>query len=100
MNWLKSGRLRYTAGIVALLFLLFVALRAIFYFGFSEVGQTVHPDPGTLFQTLYIGIKFDLRLAILLSLPVFLLTWMPRYNVSTSPARTQAGTVFTLSSPC
>jgi hypothetical protein len=84
MNWLKSGRLRYTAGIVALLFLLFVALRAIFYFGFSEVGQTVHPDPGTLFQTLYIGIKFDLRLAILLSLPVFLLTWMPLYNVATS----------------
>jgi hypothetical protein len=84
--WLKSGRLQYTAGIVALLLLIFVALRAVFYFGFSEVGQTVHPDPGTLFQTLYIGVKFDLRLAILLSLPVFLLTWLPRYNVATSPA--------------
>jgi hypothetical protein len=84
--WLKSGRLRYTAGVVALLLLIFVALRAVFYFGFSEVGQTVHPDPGTLFQTLYIGVKFDLRLAILLSLPVFLLTWLPRYNVATSPA--------------
>jgi len=85
MAWLKSGRLQYTAGIVALLFLIFVALRAVFYFGFSEVGQTVHPDPGTLFQTLYIGIKFDLRLAILLSLPVFLLTWIPRYNTATYP---------------
>jgi hypothetical protein len=84
--WLKSGRLQYTAGVVALLLLIFVALRAVFYFGFSEVGQTVHPDPGTLFQTLYIGVKFDLRLAILLSLPVFLLTWLPRYNVATSPA--------------
>jgi hypothetical protein len=84
--WLKSGRLRYTAGVVALLLLIFVALRAVFYFGFSEVGQTVHPDPGTLFQTLYIGVKFDLRLAILLSLPVFLLTWLPRYNIATSPA--------------
>jgi len=86
MAWLKSGRLRYTAGVVALFFLIFVVLRAVFYFGFSEVGQTVHPDPGTLFETLYIGIKFDLRLAILLSLPVFLLTWMPRFNVSCSPA--------------
>jgi hypothetical protein len=86
MAWLKSGRLQYTAGVVALFFLIFVALRAVFYFGFSEVGQTVHPDPGILFQTLYIGVKFDLRLAILLSLPVFLLTWMPRYNVSSSPA--------------
>ena len=86
MAWLKSGRLQYAAGIVALFFLIFVALRAIFYFGFSEVGQTVHPDPATLFETLYIGVKFDLRLAILLSLPVFLLTWIPRYNVSRSVA--------------
>jgi len=70
---------------VALFFLIFVALRAVFYFSFSEVGQTVHPEPGILFQTLYVGAKFDLRLAILLSLPVFLLTWMPRYNVARSP---------------
>jgi phosphoglycerol transferase MdoB-like AlkP superfamily enzyme len=86
MAWLKSGRLHYTAGVTALLFLIFVALRAVFYFGFSEVGQTVHPDPGTLYQTLFIGVKFDLRLALLLSLPVFLLTWLPRYNVASSPA--------------
>jgi len=86
MAWLKSGRLQYAAGVVALFFLIFVALRAVFYFGFSEVGQTVHPDPATLFETLYIGVKFDLRLAILLSLPVFLLTWIPRYNVSRSVA--------------
>ena len=86
MTWLRSGRLQYAAGVVALFFLIFVALRAVFYFGFSEVGQSVHPDPATLYQTLYIGVKFDLRLAILLSLPVFLLTWLPRYNVSTSTA--------------
>jgi phosphoglycerol transferase MdoB-like AlkP superfamily enzyme len=86
MAWLKSGRLQYTAGVVALFFLIFVALRAVFYFGFSEVGQTVHPDPGIVYQTLYIGVKFDLRLALILSLPVFLLTWLPRYNVSRTPA--------------
>ena len=86
MAWLKSGRLHYAAGVTALFFLIFVVLRAVFYFGFSEVGQTVHPDPGTLYETLYIGIKFDLRLALILSLPVFLLTWLPRYNVLTSLA--------------
>lgn len=86
MNWLKSTRLQYAAGILALFFLILVALRAIFYFGFSEVGQTLHPDPAILFKTLFIGIKFDLRLAILLSLPVFLLTWLPRYNVARTPA--------------
>ena len=86
MAWLKSGRLHYAAGVTALFFVIFVALRAVFYFGFSEVGQTVHPDPGTLLETLYIGIKFDLRLALILSLPVFLLTWLPRYNVLRSTA--------------
>ncbi len=86
MAWLKSGRLHYAAGVTALFFLIFVVLRAVFYFGFSEVGQTVHPDPGTLYETLYIGIKFDLRLALILSLPVFLLTWLPRYNVLRSAA--------------
>jgi phosphoglycerol transferase MdoB-like AlkP superfamily enzyme len=85
MAWLKSGRLRYMAGVVTLLFVIFVALRAVFYFGFSEVGQTLHPDPGSVYETLYIGVKFDLRLALILSLPVFLLTWLPRYNVSSSP---------------
>ena len=86
MTWLKSGRLHYAAGVTALFLLIFVALRAVFYFGFSDVGQTIHPDPAVLYQTLYIGIKFDLRLALILSLPVFLLTWLPRYNVLNSMA--------------
>ena len=94
MAWLRSGRLQYAAGVVAMFFLIFVALRAVFYFGFSEVGQTVHPDQATLYQTLYIGVKFDLRLAILLSLPVFLLTWLPRYNVSSSPAMRKLARVY------
>ena len=91
MAWLKSGRLHYAAGVTALFFLIFVVLRAVFYFGFSEVGKTLHPDPGTLYETLYIGIKFDLRLALILSLPVFLLTWLPRYNVLRSSCSAQAG---------
>lgn len=86
MAWLKSGRLHYAVAVAALFLLIFVALRAVFYFGFSEVGETLHPDPSILYQTLYIGVKFDLRLALLLSLPVFLLTWLPRYNVLNSTA--------------
>ena len=86
MAWLKSGRLHYAAAVAALFLLIFVALRAVFYFGFSEVGETLYPDPSILYQTLYIGVKFDLRLALLLSLPVFLLTWLPRYNVLNTTA--------------
>jgi phosphoglycerol transferase MdoB-like AlkP superfamily enzyme len=84
MAWLKSRRIQFLAGSIALFLGLFLILRAIFYFGFSEVGQSIHPDTDTLLKTLYIGFKFDLRLAILLTMPVFLLAYLPRYNLVSS----------------
>lgn len=86
MAWWKSRRLQFLAGITALYLLLFLLLRGIFYFAFSEVGDSVHPDFGTLLQTLYIGFKFDLRLAILVTLPLFVLAYLPRINLTTSAA--------------
>lgn len=86
MAWWKSRRIQFLAGSVALFLCLFLILRAIFYFGFSEVGDSVHPDMDTLLKTLYIGFKFDLRLAILLTLPLFVLAYMPRLNLTTSQA--------------
>ena len=84
MTWWKSRRIRFLAGAIALFLVLFLILRAIFYFGFSEVGNSIHPDTDTLLKTLYIGFKFDLRLAILMVLPVFVLAYLPRYNLVTS----------------
>ncbi len=84
MAWWKSRRIQFLAGSVALFLLLFLILRGIFYFGFSEVGNSIHPDTDTLLKTLYIGFKFDLRLAILVSLPLFVLAYMPRANLTTS----------------
>lgn len=60
--------------IVALNLVFFVLLRSIFWFEFYN------PDRGepmeTLLQSFYIGLKFDLRLALLISLPLFLLGWL------------------------
>jgi phosphoglycerol transferase MdoB-like AlkP superfamily enzyme len=84
MSWWKSRRIRFLAGTIALFLGLFLILRAIFYFGFSEVGNSIHPDTDTLLKTLYIGFKFDLRLAILLVLPVFVMAYLPRYNLVSS----------------
>lgn len=69
---------------MALFLLLFVIMRAIFYFGFSEVGRSIHPDTNTLLKTLYIGFKFDLRLAILMCLPLLVVSFLPRWNIITS----------------
>jgi phosphoglycerol transferase MdoB-like AlkP superfamily enzyme len=84
MAWWKSRRIRFIAGSTVLFLVLFLMLRAIFYFGFSEVGKSVHPDFDTLFKTLFIGFKFDLRLAILLTLPLFVFAYWPRINLTTS----------------
>lgn len=81
MAWLKSRRLAYLAALIASFFCLFAILRGIFYFGFSEVGDTVQTETATLLETLYIGLKFDLRLAILVSLPVLVLSFF-KFNIT------------------
>ena len=46
MDWLKSRRIKYLASLLAIWMLMLVMLRAVFYFGFSEVGDLVHPSSG------------------------------------------------------
>ncbi|WCD78050.1 LTA synthase family protein [Pseudomonas sp. TUM22785] len=81
MTWLHSRRLRYLAGVAATLFLLLLALRALFFFGFSAFDARALLSDGDLAKTLGIGLAFDLRLAILLVLPLALLAWLPRWNL-------------------
>ena len=83
MGWLKSRRFLYLASLLAIWMLMLVALRAIFYFGFSEVGDLVHPSFGTLAQVLYVGVKFDLRLSLLVLVPVALACLLP-WNITNS----------------
>ncbi|MEE4086888.1 sulfatase-like hydrolase/transferase [Pseudomonas viridiflava] len=86
MSGLQSRRLSYWLGAIGLVFVLLAVLRMVFFYGFSGV------DPGTLFtssdvlQTLGIGFRFDLRLALLLMLPVAVLLWLPRLNLIRMPS--------------
>ena len=68
MNFLMSRRLRYFAGGTALFFVLLAALRAVFLLGFS--GVSLDENPEAVWPTLGIGLQFDMRLALLLMLPV------------------------------
>ncbi|KPX34707.1 MULTISPECIES: LTA synthase family protein [Pseudomonas syringae group] len=85
MSALQSRRLRYWLSAVLLVFLLSALLRIVFFFGFSGI------EPGMLFsrnevlQTLGIGLRFDLRLALLVLLPVAVLLWLPRWNLISVP---------------
>ncbi|MEH6386778.1 MAG: sulfatase-like hydrolase/transferase [Pseudomonas profundi] len=80
MAWLHSRRLHYFVGGVAILFLLLVALRGIFLVAFSSVDPGVDQPWGLVLETLGIGVRFDLRLAILLMLPAMFLAWLPYWN--------------------
>jgi len=86
MNWLNSRRLRYLAGLTGLFFALFALLRAMFYFGFSGIGQEVDVSAATLAQAWSVGLRFDLRLALLLILPLALIAILPRWNLVSAPA--------------
>ncbi|PSS58736.1 LTA synthase family protein [Pseudomonas sp. BBP2017] len=84
MDWLYSRRLHYWFGAIAILFLTLAALRGLFFFGFSGFDVSSLQKVDAVPQTLGIGLRFDLRLAILLMLPVALLTWLPAWNLTRS----------------
>ncbi|MDR1888877.1 MAG: LTA synthase family protein [Zoogloeaceae bacterium] len=85
-NTIKSPlaypRLRYLLAGTGIFFVVFALLRAGFYLWASEVSLrgTEAADAATVFETLGIGLRFDLRLAILLMLPPALLLVLPGWK--------------------
>lgn len=86
MGWLHSRRLHYWFGAVAILFVALAVLRGLFFIGFSGFTASALGDVEAVPETLGIGLRFDLRLAILLMLPVALLAWLPVWNLTRSRA--------------
>lgn len=84
MGWLHSRRLHYWLGATAIMFALFALLRVVFFFGFSGFDARALIDGQAILETLGIGFRFDLRLAILIMLPLALLAWLPRWNLVSS----------------
>lgn len=81
MSWLHSRRVRYLGAGVILFFALFATLRIAFLIGFADHAALAAERTGTILQTLSIGLRFDLRLALLLMLPVALAAAPPRINL-------------------
>ncbi|MCO7610857.1 sulfatase-like hydrolase/transferase [Pseudomonas chlororaphis] len=85
MGGLQSRRLRYGVGAIGLVFGLLALLRLLFAVGFSEVDLSAADQREAILQTLGIGLRFDLRLTLLILLPLALLAWLPRWNLLRLP---------------
>lgn len=70
--------LRLSAANILLLLLLFITLRLLFWFWFRLSGSPLPLE--MLLESLYVGSKFDLRLAALVVAPLPLLGWLPYLN--------------------
>jgi len=78
---------RFLLALVAINLLVFEAFRAVFWVAFRD---TLAGAPGgDLAKAVYLGTKFDLRLALLLLLPLALLGWIPFFD----PARRRAARI-------
>jgi hypothetical protein len=93
MQWIKSRRLHYLAGSTAILLLTLALLRFVFLFGFADIDlRTI--DSAALWKTLGIGLRFDLRLALLIMLPLALLCYLPFWNMSGSRLARRLGNIY------
>src|SRR5258706_7629104 len=78
---------RFLLALVAIDLVVFAAFRGAFWAAFQE-GLANAPS-GDLLKSLYLGFKFDLRLALLLCLPLALLGWIAPFD----PARRRAARI-------
>lgn len=80
MSWWQARRFRYVFGLIGLWFGLFAVLRVGFVLFSSPDHVLAKFDNATIAQTFWIGLRFDLRWAILLSLPLLFLSFIPPLN--------------------
>ena len=82
MTFLRSRRLRYLFGTVALSWVLFILFRVVFYYLYNEPSTNISSHD--LKKAFWMGIRFDLRLSILVTLPLLTLSMIPVVNMGRS----------------
>jgi phosphoglycerol transferase MdoB-like AlkP superfamily enzyme len=71
-------RIQFAVVMVVLNMIIFTLFRAVFWMVFRSTGSEV--SGSELLRALYLGFKFDLRLSLLVCLPVLALSWIPFLN--------------------
>ncbi len=75
-------RLRFLLSIFSINLLIFLIFRISFLLYFKPEDQPLFSK--TILKALYIGLKFDARLSAWISLPFFLLSWLPFVSLTKS----------------
>ena len=75
----QSRRIQFLFKSIIIYLLLLVLLRIIFFLIFNSESETY--TLGSLVKALLIGIRFDLRLAVLVNIPLMIFCAMPIVNV-------------------
>ncbi len=89
LSFLRSRRLRYLLGVVGLSWILFTLFRIVFYYTFSNTTSDVSFVDIT--HAFWMGVRFDLRLSILISLPLLILSILPVVNIGRSSRTRMVG---------
>ena len=89
LSFMRSRRLRYLLGVVGLTWLLFVLFRIVFFYIFKNTAADV--SSADITRAFWMGVRFDLRLSILISLPLLILTMVPVINMGRSSRTRLAG---------
>jgi len=75
----QSRRIQFLFKSIIIYFFLLVLLRILFFIIFNSESETY--TLGNLIKALFIGIRFDLRLAVLVNIPLMIFCAMPVVNV-------------------
>ncbi len=89
MPFLRSRRLRYLFGTVILSWILFILFRVLFYCVFNEPSTDFSSHD--LKRAFWMGVRFDLRLSILLTFPLLFLSMIPVVNMGRSSISRKLG---------
>ncbi len=78
MLYLKSRRIQLFAMLVAIFFVYFVLWRSLFFIHFYGFDSDYKVDE--LVHAFYLGVKFDLRLALIVLFPAFFCAALPKFS--------------------
>lgn len=94
LSFQTSRRLKYLFSVIAIYWILFIILRISFYFVYRGVSGDI--EFSELVKAFLMGIRFDLRLAIIISLPLILLSMIPYFNLTTSNIIRKTASIYVL----
>ena len=72
----------------------FLIFRSLFFIYFNDYYANL--NSGTIIKALYLGLKFDFRLALIICIPILLFSFFPKYNIASNSIIRNLGKAYTI----